>query len=369
MAGEVFEGTDMTEPTPAELGMDIGGDEGALEESGGLEELDDGGDSGDADGGAGGGHEQVSAPRAGGGRRPAVPLPEVQKLRAQLKQYEEERPGLLADREAKIRYEERLNMLRAQHEERQRQERAAREAEAARKQAEADPMPDREVDPEAFNEWRIRQLEARIEAQANEAQAWQQTAAQREEQGRKMAVVSRVAQEYTAFENRFALSQPDYGQAFQYVANWFAGFHTMRGVTAADLPARLERERAELIRDCVQMNPQTGEYQWVRDPAQVIYELAWQLGYGNGGQGAPEGGDDGGQAPAQQQMAPQRPSSPRAQQLARSVNAAQRSGAPGRAGASPRGRMTLEDAVNLEDDEFARLLESEPGMMRQLMGG
>lgn len=368
MAEDVFNGSDMTEPTPAELGMDVGSDEGALEDSSSLEDLDGGGDAGDDDGGAVGGHEQVSAPQRGGGRRPAVPLPEVQKLRAQLKQYEEERSGLLADREQKIRYEERLNMLRAQQEARARQEQAARDAEAARKQAEADPMPDREIDPEGFNEWRIRQLEAQVNATREEHQAWQQTAAQREEQGRRMAVVSRVAQEYTAFENRFALSQPDYGQAFQYVANWFAGFHSMRGVTAADLPARLERERAELIRDCVQMNPQTGEYQWVRDPAQVIYELAWQLGYGNGGQGAPEGADDGMQAQPQPQVQ-QRPSSPRAQQLARSVNAAQRSGAPGRAGASPRGRMTLEDAVNLEDDEFARLLDSEPGMMRQLMGG
>jgi hypothetical protein len=278
-------------------------------------------------------------------------------MRERLATQDRELAELRKDREQKIRYEERMRALHEQNLQRQAQDRMAREAEAARKAAAEDPEPNRDEDLLAWNDWRVRQLERRLDG---ETQSREQMALQQQERERQ-GVLSRIAGEYTAWENRFALTRPDYQHAFAHVANAYAHMYRLRGVPDQNIVAALEDERARLIRDCLQINQQTGQYTWVRNPAEVIYGLALSLGYGGPDGGVDEGEEE--QAPPPQAARPD----PRTQRLGRSVAAAGRSGAQGRGGASPDGRWTLERFNALGDREAAQFMEQYPELAQELL--
>lgn len=343
----------ISEPSDEELGIGEGGSTGIPSPD--LPEGDDGGDDG------GGVDAGDGEPAVGGAEHPQGRA--FRAMRLKLEAQEREMAELRKDREQKIRFEERMRFLQEQQQQRLAQERAQREAAAARKLAEEDPMPDKEEDPIGFNEWRVRQLERRVEAEA--AQRGQ--LAEQQVHAQRVAVINKIAGEYTTWEQRFQLERPDYAQAFAHVANWYAGFYRARGVPEERIAAALEDERARLIRDCLDIAPDgSGNYRWARNPAAIIYQTAHQLGYrAGGGQQPPQDDEDdeGVEMPAA--AAPVR--RPNAQRLERSVAAAGRSGTHGRAGAVSGGRMTLERFNNMPDAEAAKFMEEYPDLAQQLL--
>ena len=65
-------------------------------------------------------------------------------------------------------------------------------------------------------------------------------------------MIARIAGEYTTWENRFALERPDYGNAFQHVAGYYAHMYRLRGVPDERITAALEDERARLQREFIE---------------------------------------------------------------------------------------------------------------------
>lgn len=337
----------LAEPSDEELGIGIdepGGD--AAPAGPDAPEGDDGLDEDAGDGEPGGGREEHPQGRA------------FRTMREKLAASERELSRLREVEKEKIRYEERMRLFAEQRQRDEAQRRAAAEAEAARRAAAEDPEPNKDEDILAWQEWRIRQLDRRLDS---EAQARQAQHAQQVEQAR-MQVLSRIAGEYTAWENRFALERPDYQHAFNHVASYYAHQYRLRGVQEDRIVAALEDERARLIRDCLQIDQQSGNYSWVRNPAAIIYQLAQSLGYGG-----PAQPDDGGE-----QEAPPPPMAarrdPRAERLGRSVAAAGRNGSPGRSGGVPRSQQwTLERFNELSDTEAQRFMEQYPELAQELM--
>ena len=337
----------LAEPSDDELGIGI--DEPGAGTGAGPDLPDEGGDDGaDGDG----------EPATGGGREEHPQGRAFRTMRENLAARDREISRLREVEKTAIRYEERMRMLSENRQQHEAQRRAAAEAEQARRAAAEDPEPVKDEDPLAWNDWRIRQLDRRLdlEAQQREQQAQQAVQHQRQQ------VIARIAGEYTTWENRFALERPDYGNAFQHVAGYYANMYRLRGVPDDRITAALEDERARLIRDCLQINQQDGSYVWVRNPAQVIYELAHSLGYG-----AQQAPDDGGgydeQAPPQAQRR-----DPRTARLERSVAAAGRSGTQGRSGGTPASnRWTLERFNELSDSEAARFMEQYPELAQELL--
>lgn len=333
-------GEGFAEPSDEELGIGVdepaGGSPGAGDEPDG-----DGGDDG-ADGEPVGGREEHPQGRA------------FRTMRERLASNEREINRLREVEKEKIRYEERMRMFAEQRQQQEAQRRAAAEAEAARRAAAADPEPNREEDPLAWQEWRLRKLDERLnlETQAREAQA-----AEAAQQAR-VQVIQRIANEYTMWENRFSLEAPDYRDAFNYIAAAYAQEYRLRGVPEDQLAAALEAERARVIQSCLSIDQATGTYQWVRNPAQVIYETARMRGYG-----AQPMQQEGGY-----EEQPQPRQDPRAARLERSVAAAGRNGAPGRSVGAPRSAQpTLEWFNNLQDREADRFMTEYPELAQELL--
>lgn len=335
---------DLAEPSEDELG--IGGAEPpAAPAAGPDDDFDDGAD-GDSDGEAPGGREEHPQGRA------------FRTMREKLAAAERENQRLRQVEVQAARYEERMRMFAEQRQQTEAQRRAAAEAEAARRAAAEDPEPVKDEDPIGWNEWRIRQLDRRLDMEAQAREAAQQASIEQQRQN----TIARIAGEYTAWENRFALERPDYQHAFAHVAGYYAHAYRVRGVPEERITAALEDERARLIRDCLQINQQDGSYTWVRNPAAVIYELAQSLGYGGQQMQADEGGYE-------EQAPPQQRRDPRTARLERSVAAASRSGTQGRAG-SGGGRSsqwTLERFNQLSDAEAARFMEQYPELAQEIL--
>jgi len=332
-------GQGLSEPSDEELGIGIDEPAGTAPEVSGDEPDGDGVDDG-ADGEPAGREEHPQ------GRA-------FRTMREKLAASERENQRLREVEKDKIRYEERMRMFVAQRQEQEAHRRAAAEAEAARRAAAADPEPNREEDLLAWQDWRLRQLDQRLnlETQAREAQAAEVA------QQARVQTIQRIANEYTMWENRFALEAPDYRDAFNFIAAAYAQEYRLRGVPEDQLMAALEAERARVIQSCLAIDQASGTYQWVRNPAQVIYETARMRGYGAQPM-QPEGGYE--EQPPRQD--------PRAARLGRSVAAAGRNGAPGRSVGAPRSAQpTLEWFNNLEDGEAARFMEQYPELAQELL--
>lgn len=338
-------GNDLTEPGDDELGIG----EGAEQTGAGPGLPDDGGDDGD-DGGidTGGGREEHPQGRA------------FRTMRETLAARDREIARLREVELRATRYEERMRMLTEQRQRDEAMRRAAAEAEAARRQAAENPEPNKEEDPIGWNEWRIQQLEQRLNGQAEANQRAQQEQIQQH----RIQTINRIAGEYTAWENRFSLERPDYVHAFNHVAGYYAHQYRLRGVAEENIIAALEQERARLIQDCLQIDAQNGTYQWVRNPAAVIYQMAQALGYGGPPQQQQEG--DGFDVAPAQQAAPRR--DPRAERLGRSVAAARANGAAGRSGGTARSNQwTLERFNELSEAEAARFMEQYPELAQEIL--
>ena len=343
-------------------GEELGGDDGA---AGG----DDGGPAGGELPGAGapaGGSAPVQpAEERGGDRR-------LHDLTQAVNQYRDEARTLKQEREVQRAELAELRAWRAEVQaaiRAQREEvvRAQRE-EAARAQAAADPEPDPILESEKHAEWQRRQDEAKFEAAHGELRGELKMTREQLAQQQQQMLATQLESQLDGFTNRFRAQQPDYDQAFEFLANTLANHFRTLGYSEEEIFAEgtgaLWRERDRYLRSCLEVNDQTRQVRWKPgvDPAAGLYAAAVAYGWGRNGAAAPAGTQPpaGGRRPAA--PAQRRPS--RAPALANAAAAA--AGAGGGAGAAGE-PLTAERLVNLNPREYAYLLHKRPDLVESIL--
>ena len=277
--------------------------------------------------------------------------------------------ALAAEREQRIRLEERINAYTQQRNAeiaRQQQEQLAAQRAA---QGQVDPAPDPTEDPEAYREWQLREIQRRQEAMQQQFVAQQEYAAQVEQQRAVQARWKHLEDEVNRSETRVSIQRPDYKQAFEHVvAARFAHWRAANPNLPDDrIWQKLGAERMELLDGCAAGIRPDGTIQWNVEPAEAIYNLAMQYGYRAGGaqQAAAVPQQNGAGAP-NGAAPPQARANPRVQNLQAGVAAAARQNAGGRP-ADPGGRITIEKLNAMSDAEFDAFQQQYPGLVEELM--
>lgn len=287
--------------------------------------------------------------------------------------------------------------LKQQQEAEERARRAAEEQAAQqRAQAAADPEPDPNVDEVEWLKWKVRQQDAARAAEEQAAQQRVQMQAFEQQQGTIRNILSEVAQ----FETRYtAMVQPDYMDAFNYVANHRIGFWRSAGLPDEMIfgpDGVLEAEKGWLFRSCMQFDGRGG-YSWSDLPPRRLYQLAQHLGYARGG-ASPEaagaaagaaaaGGDPNAAAAAAMQGAggpvtdahaanlmaqgvPRRRRGGAADGRIEAMRAGARAnvGGGGRPGAGLKSLSYETILEDLDDSDILYLMKNERGALEQLLG-
>jgi hypothetical protein len=193
--------------------------------------------------------------------------------------------------------------------------------------------PDPEQDIFAAFKWqpeRLKTLEAAREADTHKAQQRQMT--------------EQVQTLYRQDAMRFAQQQPDFPDAYQYVANSYQAELKALGYNDQQIHGRMLQEEGQLVVEALQRQI---------SPAQVIYERAKARGYAK---------KDAAPAPAPQQSNTNKLESiQKAQKQQASLSGA---------GGSPGEGLTIESLANMSEDEFSAVYTKlGKSGYRKLMGG
>lgn len=243
---------------------------------------------------------------------PRIPLAELQKERTRRQEIEKQHKEL---EERYNRADERLRTLNELI--------AARQAQENQQHPERDVEPDREEDPFAWYEWKIRQSDRALESMQQQVQGYGMVTQQ-----------TQFANQLQYMENQYASQNPDYAPTLNKLA---AHVDNMFKPAYPDPNVRTQAVQA-WTRQVVAAALQRGQ-----NPSEVIYQMAKEAGLTSSE--AKE---------VVQEVAAQAPS-----QIAqlRKAATAQRS-LSSVAGNAPARKYTIEDLANMPDDEYERFKES-----------
>lgn len=252
-----------------------------------------------------------------------------------------------------------LNSLREERQKRQQLESRLREMEEGRRIADErlrglfsaqqqaapapDPMPDREADPLAWVDWRVRQMEQ----QTQYADRRTQEAYNQAQQAQAYAAQADYAQRILASEQAARATNPAYDPALQHLQSSVDKILT----PAFPDPQRRGLAIAHISQLIVNESMMTG-----KNPAQVVYETAIAMG------ASPAQAQALGQATA----AAQAPTSQvgslnRAHQAARTLSQVQ--------GTSPQSMPTINDIAAMSDEEWSDYRAKNPRIAEAIMNG
>ena len=220
------------------------------------------------------------------------------------------------------------------------------QTEQARQPAdELGPAPDPEEDIFGFVKWQAKKIEL-MERGHNE-QRQQEEAARQNQQ---------YAQEVQTYYKNDAIQylekQPDFPDAYKYVANSYASELRAQGIPEDRVNQVLMAEEARIAAQCRQEG---------RSPSEVIYQMALARGYSK-----PEA-----EAAAQEGAPPPAAAAPAPQQRIANIQRAQNSTVSlSKSGGSSGEGLTLEALADMPEEEFNRVAKSlSKSQQRQLFGG
>lgn len=253
--------------------------------------------------------------------------------------------------------QERVRIFQGQQEQ---EAQRRQQMERAQVQAQRDPEPDPEGDPIAHNQWMIRRQAERIQWLEHQTQATQQQAQQNYQQTVAQQTISQIGQQVQNMQTQFAMQTPDYPEAFAHLAQTRYSELQLMGYSEQQIPQILEQERTMIITGCINRDPNSGQITWRDNPARVAYELAKSRGYA--------GQQPQMQVPTAQPSIPMQvsPNAQRVQQQQLRVDQTQPLG-----GRSPNSDMPLsmESLAKMSEREFSELMNSNPDLVDQMMGG
>lgn len=281
---------------------------------------------------------------------------------------------------------------RRAYQEQQAQWEAQQRAMAAQAAAQ-DPEPDQTMEHEAWLAWKIRQMENAIRWRDEREQQYVQYQAELQQASARDKSISDVMSDVAQFETRYTtMVQPDYMDAFNFVANHRIAFWRAAGVPDDMIFGKdgvLEAEKGWLFRSCLRPGTNGKAYEWTDLPPRRLYQLAQHLGYGHNGMmsgqaGAAAGAVAGGGDPrmAMQQAAmdehaaqlmsqgvPRRGRRGPADGRMAAMQAGARAniGNGGRPSAAPRA-MSYEDFLQLDDSDLLYLMQHDRGSLDNFLG-
>lgn len=279
-----------------------------------------------------------------------VPLHVVKEARAKAREAkaaaEKAAADLAAEREQRIRLEERLSSLEKKDE-----PKVTGEPE--------DPEPDAENDPLGHVRWENRQLKRRLEADERQRQD------------------DRIANEMNALRTsgqllkvEFARQHPDYTEAEQFVIKSRIEEYKIAFPDESEqqIKERVAADLGVIAVKCAVKGPSGPVF--VRNPSKVIYDIAVARGYKKAAAAEPNGGvpaldaalEDGATEPAKGAGAPKPPASAR-RRVEPTPSLSVGSGTEGG------GTITMESLSRMSDADFARLYEKNPDLVTRLMQG
>jgi hypothetical protein len=250
----------------------------------------------------------------------------------------------------------------------QEQSLAPRAQQAPAQQAPQDPEPDRNEDPDEHREWQVRELGRQNELLRN---GFLQ-GAQRLQQIQRQIETDRTVQQSRDLQHQFATANTDYYEAIGFLEDSRSNELAQMGYDQEQIQRIVENEKGMIVGGCMARDAQGNFAGWTRNPAEAGYAIAIQRGWGAA---------NGATAPAA--PAPQAPNSvqptaaaleisPRmeaAQARAETMRAAASMGNSNAGSSATTRPMDAGDLLNMPDSQFRDLMDKNPGLVKQLLGG
>ena len=205
--------------------------------------------------------------------------------------------------------------------------------------------PDEEDDPLGHANWRINQVERQLQGLGNMARQGVDLHRSLVEQNQQQGII----QQSQSLQDQFAAQQPDYWDAYNYLIDSRRKELTAMGYQGQNLEQVIDNEKSMIVENAMQKDQQGQFTGWQSNPAQVVYQLAQQRGFG-GAAAAPQ------QKRGQQRVA----------QLQAGVRSAAGTSSGRSTGGSP---ASLESLAQMTDAEFDRFRRQNPGMLESMLGG
>lgn len=256
---------------------------------------------------------------------------------------EEKKPEADADKSdvARLAYEAREAKRQLAELQKRLDEKERAEKEAAQKAADAasDPEPSKDEDPDAWLEWRVRQVEKEANVAKQKAAELEAFTQQREQEFRQQKLIEQATIEFVTLEAKFKEATPDYDDVAEHFVTRIRQDIGLRYPNATEAQIN-DAARTQLLQ-IASSYAQQGQ-----NPVEALYKLTKErLGY----------------VPKQAAAASDKAKPDLAKIAANKAKSA--SGAAAGGGAS-KPSITAEDAVNMSTAEFAKL---SPAEQRRLM--
>lgn len=246
---------------------------------------------------------------------------------------------------ARLAYEAReakrqLAELQKRLDEKERAEKAEKEAALNTAAAASDPEPSKDADPDAWLEWRVRQVEKEANVAKQKATELEAFTQQREQEFRQQKLIEQATSEFVTLEAKFKEATPDYDDVAEHFVTRIRQDIGLRYPNATEAQIN-EAARNQLLQIASSYANQG------QNPVEALYKLTKErLGY----------------VPKQAAAAASDKAKPDLAKIA--ANKAKSASGAAAGGGASKPSITAEDAVNMSTAEFAKL---SPAEQRRLM--